>query len=158
MNNLLASTESDGKHVQSEYWGACNYRNVIIREQGHKWELPKEFLLNRQFYPPYAYGAGYVIKRPLVQCIVSQMNEIKVLPVEDAYIGAVVEICNGTCVDDHATFFPWYYMSWSKESKNRHWVLQHELKQISNMHRVHENTCCMYGHRDSISCQNVKCG
>jgi beta-1,3-galactosyltransferase 5/beta-1,3-galactosyltransferase 1 len=157
MNQLLASTQIGGKHEKSEYWGACNYRNIIIREEGHKWELPNDFLPGRDYYPPYAYGAGYILKRPLIHCIVPKMRDAKTMPVEDAYIGAIVEQCNGTCTDDHDKFFPYHYTSWGRVVNTGAWVVQHELKNPAGLYRVHNYSCCNYGHQDWLSCQNMQC-
>jgi hypothetical protein len=157
LNNLVASTRPGGNHENSTYWGACNFQNSIIRKEGHKWQLPDEFLPGLDFYPPYAYGAGYVLKRSMVQCLLAKMKDIHVMPIEDAYVGAVLQLCNATCDDDHASFLPWYYMSFTDDSKPRTWVLLHELKRESSMLRVHENTCCQYGHRLSAACKGFVC-
>ena len=157
MNNLLDSIEPGQKHHQVDYFGHCSYDNPIIRDPKHRWFLPETLLEGRSMYPAHGLGAGYVLRKNLVNCVVQNFDKVKVLPIEDAYIGAIVETCGGNCTDDAPNFLPYDWNRWTDSYRNASWILLHEIHEHKDLQKVHEDTCCYFVHRGTRSCVNSQC-
>ena len=157
MNNLLDSVEPGQKHHEVDYFGHCSYDNPIIRDPTHRWFLPETLLPGRSMYPAHGLGAGYVLRKNLVNCVVQNFDQVKVLPIEDAYIGAIVETCGGNCTDDADNFLPYDWNRWTDSYRNASWILLHEIHERKDLQEVHEDTCCYFVHRGTRSCANTQC-
>ncbi|XP_075132177.1 beta-1,3-galactosyltransferase 1-like [Leptodactylus fuscus] len=57
-----------------------------IRNMGSKWYVPKEIYPNNT-YPPYCSGPGYVFSADLAKKIYDVAQEIRVIPMEDVFMG-----------------------------------------------------------------------
>ncbi|KAM4035722.1 beta-1,3-galactosyltransferase 2-like [Anomaloglossus baeobatrachus] len=57
-----------------------------LRNKASKWYVPKEIYPN-DTYPPYCSGSGYVFSADLAQKIYDVAQELRVIPMEDAFIG-----------------------------------------------------------------------
>eukprot|EP00511_Aplanochytrium_stocchinoi_P010968 CAMPEP_0204873162 /NCGR_PEP_ID=MMETSP1348-20121228/39874_1 /ASSEMBLY_ACC=CAM_ASM_000700 /TAXON_ID=215587 /ORGANISM="Aplanochytrium stocchinoi, Strain GSBS06" /LENGTH=668 /DNA_ID=CAMNT_0052028347 /DNA_START=253 /DNA_END=2259 /DNA_ORIENTATION=+ len=78
------------------YWGNCLPKNhqIVIRDETSKWYVSQR-MFNRDFYPPYCIGGGYVLsKGPGLDCMTKRLNQISHLTLEDAATGVLAEMCN----------------------------------------------------------------
>ncbi|KAG8430391.1 hypothetical protein GDO86_017898 [Hymenochirus boettgeri] len=57
-----------------------------MRSKAYKWYVPKEVYPN-DTYPPYCAGPGYVFSADLTQKIYDVAQTIRVIPMEDSFIG-----------------------------------------------------------------------
>ncbi|OCT90422.1 beta-1,3-galactosyltransferase 2 [Xenopus laevis] len=57
-----------------------------IRDKENKWYVPMEVYPN-DTYPPYATGAGYVFSADMAKKIYDVAQTIRVVPMEDAFVG-----------------------------------------------------------------------
>ncbi|CAJ0918146.1 unnamed protein product [Ranitomeya imitator] len=66
--------------------GALVKNSGAVRNKASKSYIPKEIYPNNT-YPPYASGAGYVFSLDMAKKIYDVAQEIRVIPVEDAFMG-----------------------------------------------------------------------
>ncbi|XP_072000734.1 beta-1,3-galactosyltransferase 2-like [Engystomops pustulosus] len=57
-----------------------------MRSRKYKWYVPREIYPN-DTYPPYCSGLGYVLSVDMAQKIYDVAQEIRVIPIEDAFMG-----------------------------------------------------------------------
>ncbi|KAM3926798.1 beta-1,3-galactosyltransferase 2-like [Leptodactylus fuscus] len=73
--------------VRNNYYTGQLYFNARpCRNKGDKWYLPKEIYPNNT-YPPYCAGPGYVFSADLAKKIYDVAQEIRVIHIEDVFIG-----------------------------------------------------------------------
>ncbi|XP_061175686.1 beta-1,3-galactosyltransferase 5-like [Saccostrea echinata] len=68
-------------------------KRKVIRNVENRWHV-SEFDYSRDYYPPYASGAGYLMSWDTVEKFVSISPYIKPIPIEDAYVGILAEAKN----------------------------------------------------------------
>ncbi|XP_075132173.1 beta-1,3-galactosyltransferase 2-like [Leptodactylus fuscus] len=57
-----------------------------LRSKAYKWYVPEEIYPNKT-YPPYCAGPGYVLSVDMAKKIYDVAQEIRVIPMEDAFMG-----------------------------------------------------------------------
>ncbi|XP_073507049.1 beta-1,3-galactosyltransferase 2-like [Phyllobates terribilis] len=73
--------------VRTNYFTGAIYRNTKPkRKKSSKWYVPKEIYPNNT-YPPYCAGPGYVFSTDMAKKIYDVAQEIRVIPMEDAFMG-----------------------------------------------------------------------
>ncbi|XP_073443650.1 beta-1,3-galactosyltransferase 2-like [Dendrobates tinctorius] len=73
--------------VRTNYFtGALVENSRAVRNKASKSYVPKEIYPN-DTYPPYGSGAGYVFSLDMAKKIYDLAQEIRVIPVEDAFMG-----------------------------------------------------------------------
>ena len=167
--------------------GGCE-QSIVKRDPANKWYVSEEdFALER--YPPYALGNGYFLSRDLVSCVVRQnyllvdpntmtsqeAHERQLLPgmfpVEDAFLGLLVQNCNGSsCLQDDRRFKNQLPRPIVRRGKLEEWLksitntksppLIHGIKTQGEMERFHYERCCapIYGNTTLSICGLVQCG
>ncbi|XP_075711569.1 beta-1,3-galactosyltransferase 1-like [Rhinoderma darwinii] len=73
--------------VRKNYFtGAIVANTGPLRSTAYKWYVPKEVYPN-DTYPPYCAGPGYVFSVDMAKKIYDLAQEIRVIPMEDAFMG-----------------------------------------------------------------------
>ncbi|XP_073507044.1 beta-1,3-galactosyltransferase 1-like [Phyllobates terribilis] len=73
--------------VRTNYFtGALVLNARPFRNKASKWYVPKEIYPNNT-YPPYCSGPGYVFSADMAAKIYNVAQEIRVIPMEDAFLG-----------------------------------------------------------------------
>ncbi|KAM4038574.1 beta-1,3-galactosyltransferase 2-like [Anomaloglossus baeobatrachus] len=73
--------------VRTNYFtGAVYMSTKPKRKKSSKWYVPKEVYPN-DTYPPYCSGPGYVFSADMAKKIYDVAQDIRVIPMEDAFIG-----------------------------------------------------------------------
>ncbi|XP_069618299.1 beta-1,3-galactosyltransferase 2-like [Ranitomeya imitator] len=73
--------------VRTNYFtGAIIANTGPFRDKAYKWYVPKEIYPN-DTYPPYCSGPGYVFSVDMAKKIYDVAQEIRVIPMEDAFMG-----------------------------------------------------------------------
>ncbi|KAG8441350.1 hypothetical protein GDO86_006908 [Hymenochirus boettgeri] len=76
-----------GTPVRQNYiTGHIYFHTGPIRDKAYKWYVPKEVYPNNT-YPPYCSGPGYVFSADLAQKIFDMAQVIRLMPMEDSFIG-----------------------------------------------------------------------
>ncbi|KAG9488465.1 beta-1,3-galactosyltransferase 2-like [Eleutherodactylus coqui] len=68
------------------FTGALVTNTGPIRSRAYKWYVPEEVYPNNT-YPPYCAGPGYVFSVDMAKKIYDVAQEIRVIPMEDAFMG-----------------------------------------------------------------------
>ncbi|XP_073443689.1 beta-1,3-galactosyltransferase 2-like [Dendrobates tinctorius] len=71
---------------QNYFTGTIVSNTGPLRDNGYKWYVPKEVYPNNT-YPPYCAGPGYVFSIDMAKKIYDVAQEIRVIPMEDAFMG-----------------------------------------------------------------------
>jgi len=134
------------QHEQPLYLGLGCYENWVDRNPANAWYVSPELYSNEK-YPQYAYGGGYVLSNNVNDCAVQNMelrrNDPAVFPVEDAFVGILVQNCNVTCTSDDRfrTFSiqgerpelgPWAIQGY---------IITHQVKTEEDMVMLHREAC-----------------
>ncbi|XP_075131855.1 beta-1,3-galactosyltransferase 1-like [Leptodactylus fuscus] len=73
--------------VRNNYFtGEIKAKTGPLRNKASKWYVPKEIYPNNT-YPPYCAGPGYVFSADLAKKIYDVAQNIRVIPMEDAFMG-----------------------------------------------------------------------
>ncbi|XP_075132171.1 beta-1,3-galactosyltransferase 2-like [Leptodactylus fuscus] len=73
--------------VRNNYFtGDIKAKTGALRNKAYKWYMPKEIYPNKT-YPPYCTGPGYVFSGDMAKKIYDVAQEIRVIPMEDAFMG-----------------------------------------------------------------------
>ncbi|CAJ1050094.1 beta-1%2C3-galactosyltransferase 1-like [Xyrichtys novacula] len=68
-------------------------KSSIVRRDPCKWFVP-ESIYRGQYYPPYAYGMGYVFSVDMAKKLVEASRHVKALYIEDVYVGLCLRHLN----------------------------------------------------------------
>ncbi|XP_063302437.1 beta-1,3-galactosyltransferase 2-like [Pelobates fuscus] len=80
--------------VRTNYYTGQLISNVgPVREKDDKWYVPEEIYPNK-IYPPYCSGSGYVFSTDLAKKIYDVAQVIKIIPMEDVFMGIVLKELN----------------------------------------------------------------
>ena len=82
-------------------------RKVVPLRQGRNGVSVEEY--NKNIYPDFCGGVGYVLSSDLVLKMVQIFDAKKPLKLEDVYIGTLVERLGVKDVRHHQGFRPWHY-------------------------------------------------
>ena len=154
-------------HAEQLYRGrGCRPDAEVVRNRSSPWYVSRK-VYPEKYYPPYAYGGGYLLSASLNRCVVKQMkmrtNETEVFPIEDTYVAILLQNCPRVkCKSDHRfeTFShhpipPKYH----KDILTRSII--HQVKSYETMMMMHEVACCDVRNRrfprESINCDSVVC-
>ena len=154
------------------YHGAhCGQKHVVRRPED-PWYVSRE-VLARDTYPNFAYGGGYVLSSSTNKCAVEKMwerNDAELSPVEDAFVGLLVEDCPGECTAD-GRFMTGSPARGHNEGKRQPEIINaklvvHKLKSYELMMSMHDQACCNRTRlvrkmvnvtADPVSCANTLC-
>ncbi|XP_044132866.1 beta-1,3-galactosyltransferase 2-like [Bufo gargarizans] len=76
-----------GLPIRNNYFtGAILANTGPFRSRAYKWYVPKEIYPN-DTYPPYCSGPGYLFSVDMAKKIYDVAQEIRVIPMEDAFMG-----------------------------------------------------------------------
>jgi hypothetical protein len=147
------------------YWGKPCIGHRVIRTLEHKWQVPVD-LYAAETFPRYAAGAGYVLSRELMDCVVRtshfnspttgrpQVSETLPIagtfPIEDAYTAILVDRCGGSCLRDMK-----FYTDMNRNNgvdASDHVLVMHKVKKAENMEAIHLRYCCSTLTPDPKSC------
>ncbi|CAJ0931153.1 unnamed protein product [Ranitomeya imitator] len=87
MDNLVHHLLNPDLPVRQNYFTGYIVANTgPLRSKAYKWYVPEEVYPNKT-YPPYCSGTGYVFSADLAKKIYDVAQEIRVIPMEDAFMG-----------------------------------------------------------------------
>jgi len=159
--------QQEQQEGQSVYRGnGCRDKDLVIRDPDNKWYVPTK-LYNDTYYPPYAYGGGYILSKDVNDCAVEHMeqrsNDPSVFPIEDAFVGILaVNECRATCTHDsrlQSYSMPKPYNVIHKKLIDNK-LLLHQIKRERDMVSLHQRACCSSRSQfspDPISCASEPC-
>ena len=120
------------------YWGDCQH-NWVIRDPQHFRYVPESLYDNGgdKFYPVYAVGAGYLLTKDLVHCVLNRMQQHRSFPVEDAHTGVHVFACHVNCT---AAGKGMVYNDFKAGATS--FLIMHHVPNHQVMRRLHRRSCC----------------
>jgi hypothetical protein len=77
---------------QPDYWGDVRRKGKPIRDPDSKWYIPSSIWSN-EAYPDFCSGAGYVLSRKALRCLVSTIRTQPYMPLEDVSTGIAMQAC-----------------------------------------------------------------
>ena len=150
--NYIMKTDDDS-HVRLEaleqkaltfrsnylYSGDCQH-NWVIRDPNHFRYVSESVYDNGgdKFYPIYAVGAGYVLAKDLVACVMGKMQVRRSFPVEDASTGVHVHRCNGSCTATKGLF----HNDFEPKAVGGSYLVMHLVPNERVMRQLHRKSCC----------------
>ena len=149
------------------YIGSGCVENWVIRDPKNPWYVSRN-IYRRKRFPKYAYGGGYLLSPDVNECAVQHIQErqsdTQVFPIEDAFVGVLVEGChNVVCTHDER--FKTYSIQGEvldlgpSDVKNA--TIVHQVKSYEIMLTLHDEACCKAAEDgylwDETSCAQVIC-
>ena len=149
------------------YLGFGCEENWVVRDPENPWYIPRN-VYRRNKFPKYAYGGGYVLSPDVNDCAVQNIqqrqNDKDVFPIEDAFVGIVVEGClNVVCTHDERfkTFSVQGMVPDFVPSAMQNATIVHQVKSYEVMLTLHDEACCKAVEDgflwDATSCAQVVC-
>ena len=149
------------------YLGFGCEENWVVRDPENPWYIPRN-VYRRNKFPKYAYGGGYVLSPDVNDCAVQNIqqrqNDKDVFPIEDAFVGIVVEGClNVVCTHDERfkTFSVQGIVPDFVPSAMQNATIVHQVKSYEVMLTLHDEACCKAVEDgflwDATSCAQVVC-
>ena len=93
---LLSIIELLNDELQKTMFGRCYDRGVrVYRNKMHKWFVTRT-QYNGSHFMPYCVGIGYIMGSVLANKVASDMPNIPIFPIEDAYVGTYIKKFNGS--------------------------------------------------------------
>ncbi|XP_066468784.1 beta-1,3-galactosyltransferase 2-like [Tiliqua scincoides] len=119
--------------------------NVVSEhDKGNKWYVPKEVYPN-DTYPPYCAGPGYVLSGDLVKKILQVAQTMKVIHIEDAFMGLCLQELGIRATDSRWGLFNIHKIEYEKCTFSELVVVHHygpeELLKIWPDLRAQKKTC-----------------
>ncbi|XP_072527539.1 beta-1,3-galactosyltransferase 5 [Salminus brasiliensis] len=90
VENLMSMLLASNTPKENYMTGMVMWNRPVIRDPASKWYVPKK-LYDKDYYPTYLLGMGYVFSNDLPKKLVEASKEIKPFNIEDAYIGACLD-------------------------------------------------------------------
>lgn len=102
-NVLSTMLPKYGRFFDTRVGGFCMRKETPHRDPNSKYYIP-ESLFNRDVFPPFCSGTGYVAASTLVKKIHEIADNVPYFPLEDVYIGLCLEQLNL-----NVTNIDWFY-------------------------------------------------
>jgi hypothetical protein len=133
-------------HDQHFYTGGHCGSKTIVRRPDDPWYVSHDVLPGDK-YPPFAYGGGYLLSSTTNQCAVNTMwkrNDTILSPVEDAYVGVLVEPCRVECTRDarFMTGSPVRGINQRQPEYINERLVIHKVPTYEMMLAMHDQACC----------------
>ncbi|XP_042310428.1 beta-1,3-galactosyltransferase 2-like [Sceloporus undulatus] len=130
---------------KKNYMTGYIYRNTKpIRDKAYKWYVPWEVYPN-DTYPPYCGGPGYVLSGDLAKKIYQVAQTIKVINMEDSFMGICLHELGISVTDSPRGLFNVYKITYEKCQFSKLIVVHHygpeELLQIWPSFQDQNKTC-----------------
>jgi hypothetical protein len=134
-----------GEGYQQQYYGHCHVNRTIPYRPFQRDRLPpyfKKFIVNKTIYPekwnaPYCQGAGYILGRTFLKCILREIPTIRYHPFEDVAIGLMAERCGITAVrHSSAMDYKWHFRVGDANLTGK--ILQHPVESPEDMRTRHK--------------------
>jgi len=130
------------------YLGFGCVENGVIRDPKNPWYVSRD-IYRRKKFPKYTYGGGYILSADVNDCAVQhiqeRLNDAEVFPIEDAFVGVLVEGCHDV-VCKHDERFKTYSVQGEvpnlgpDDVKNA--TILHQVKSYEIMLLLHNEACC----------------
>ncbi|XP_044147143.1 UDP-GlcNAc:betaGal beta-1,3-N-acetylglucosaminyltransferase 7 [Bufo gargarizans] len=88
-NNILDFLE--GNNTPDLFVGDVLYKARPIRRKENKYYIP-ESMYNKNLYPPYAGGGGFIMAGSLVKRLLKASETLDLYPIDDVYLGMCLEV------------------------------------------------------------------
>ena len=105
----VLQSQSSHKNLYAGYVMEDEDKRVVIRDPYSKWQVSPQDYAPRN-YPPYASGSGYLLSQDLVEIIISLYPTTYLIPIEDAYIGILLNMVGINPV--HSRRFSVHALQW----------------------------------------------
>jgi hypothetical protein len=89
-NVMSALLPQYGRMFHSHIGGFCMRRETPHRDPKSKYYIPQS-LFNRDYFPPFCSGTGYVTSSAMVKKIYQIADNVPYFPLEDVYVGLCLE-------------------------------------------------------------------
>ncbi|KAK2146646.1 hypothetical protein LSH36_591g00003 [Paralvinella palmiformis] len=106
---LLLGQASRERNIYLGHVMGNEARRKVIRDPDSKWHVSAS-QFSSQYYPPYVSGFGYLLSWDLVEIITSIYRSINIIPIEDAYIGILLNSVGITPI--HSDRFNVHSIQW----------------------------------------------
>ncbi|XP_053149123.1 beta-1,3-galactosyltransferase 2-like [Hemicordylus capensis] len=111
--------------AKKDYMTGYIYRNTgPMRNKAYKWYVPREVYPN-DTYPPYCGGPGYVLSGDLAMKIYQVAQTIKVINMEDSFMGICLHYLGISVTDSPWGLFNMYKKDYEKCTFSRLVVVHH---------------------------------
>jgi hypothetical protein len=85
------------------YWGAV-VKNTIVDRDFRNSTYVRRSQYAPKYFPAYCHGAGYVLSKPLVDCVASNLALASYNPLEDVAIGMLAQHCQVHATDGEGIY------------------------------------------------------
>ncbi|KAM8804859.1 UDP-GlcNAc:betaGal beta-1,3-N-acetylglucosaminyltransferase 7 [Eudromia elegans] len=89
-SNILEFLE-DKKEGEDLFVGDVLYKAKPIRKKENKYYIPSA-LYNKNIYPPYAGGGGFIMDGPLAKRLHKTSETLELYPIDDVFLGMCLEV------------------------------------------------------------------
>jgi len=114
------------RQAQPDYWGHVQHGQHPVRDPKNKYFLSLS-MWNKEVFPDYCSGAGYVLSRKALECFVSKIKNQTYIACEDVSTGVIMQTCGiratqSDLVDMRGDYDP-----------SRPWLIQHYVQNLSEV-------------------------